>query len=231
MSHGLVVLTSVIPLDAIAALAREVNILTTAALQAPLEDGVGCFGEIREPLFRCDLKLHPSESLVVVLQALVAACADPLTECLGPDPGLCELSALSSDPGARRQPLHCDTTDENEDDAGVGNVAPHIVSVFLPLSDLDPSMGPTLMLPGSHKASAHRKARSLGPQALLRDHPHVVMDLSAGDVVLMDSRLWHCGGANQSSRRRTLLVVSFNSKRVGDEGNPSHPPFTEESDG
>ena len=30
----------------------------------------------------------------------------------------------------------------------------------------------------------------------------------AGDAVLMDSRLWHCGGANASGRRRSLLFSS-----------------------
>ena len=34
----------------------------------------------------------------------------------------------------------------------------------------------------------------------------------------MDSRLWHCGGANQSDARRTLLVASFLSRH-------GHPPY------
>lgn len=35
------------------------------------------------------------------------------------------------------------------------------------------------------------------------------MTMRAGDAALMDSRLWHSGGANSSSQRRCLLVVSF----------------------
>ena len=33
--------------------------------------------------------------------------------------------------------------------------------------------------------------------------------MRAGDIALMSSGLWHCGGANISGCRRTLLVASF----------------------
>ena len=44
------------------------------------------------------------------------------------------------------------------------------------------------------------------------------MDLRAGGAVLMDSRLWHCGGANVSEERRTLLVATF----LGSRGQPPY---------
>jgi hypothetical protein len=33
--------------------------------------------------------------------------------------------------------------------------------------------------------------------------------LREGDVLLMDSRVWHLGGANRSAKRRTLLYISM----------------------
>ena len=48
-----------------------------------------------------------------------------------------------------------------------------------------------------------------GPNALTESSGGgVQLDLRVGDVAIMSSALWHCGGAN-SSGRRTLLVASF----------------------
>ena len=49
-------------------------------------------------------------------------------------------------------------------------------------------------------------------------------ELSAGDVILMDPHTWHCGGANTSEHRRTLLSWSFEEAPTpggvgGDTGN------------
>ena len=36
--------------------------------------------------------------------------------------------------------------------------------------------------------------------------------LRAGDAILFDSRLLHCGGANDSTRRRAIFYFSFKRK-------------------
>ena len=61
LQHGLLVLKNIVPREAIEAAATEVDMLTTAALRAPLGESSGLFGDIREPLFRCDVKLCITE--------------------------------------------------------------------------------------------------------------------------------------------------------------------------
>ena len=172
---------------------------------------------VRAALYRCDLKLDLSPAVGTVLAALATSCASDVSialDCI--DPGMCELSAISSDPGARAQPLHCDTsaapTSEGEQHGGE---RAQLITAFVPLSDIAVEMGPTRMLPGTHTPAAHELARTEGARGLAREHPPVVMNASAGDVILMDSRLWHCGGANRATRRRTLLVASFTKREGG----------------
>ena len=38
--------------------------------------------------------------------------------------------------------------------------------------------------------------------------------LGTGDATLFDSRLLHCGGANESPRRRALFYVSFRARKA-----------------
>ena len=60
---------------------------------------------------------------------------------------------------------------------------------------MSPAHGPTLMHPGTHTDRFHDAIHHHGP-LVLRDARGVRMDLRTGDAVLMDSRLYHCGGAN-----------------------------------
>jgi hypothetical protein len=132
-----------------------------------------------------------------------------IEEAVGPEAILCECSVLSSDPGAAAQPVHCDTSFQ-----GADPTAPiaRLVTVFVALQDVDASMGPTLLFPRTHTQDAHHQLW-LQPKSdcppLLRDHPRELAVLAAGDALVMDSRLWHQGGANRSDRRRSLFVLSF----------------------
>ena len=114
------------------------------------------------------------------------------------DAPVVELSALVSDRGAACQPLHQDTTMEVQ-----------TYTAFVALQDIDESMGPTVLLPGTHNEVAHRRF----------DHPATKDDfvsecdvklatMKQGDVVIMDSRCIHAGGANSSNARRVLFYVT-----------------------
>lgn len=75
------------------------------------------------------------------------------------------------------------------------------------------------MWPGSHRAAFHDELGERGP-SVLRERPSVRMTLGAGDAALMDSRLWHCGGANDddAGRSRCLLVLTFAAPGAEPEG-------------
>ena len=63
------------------------------------------------------------------------------------------------------------------------------------------------MWPQTHLSEAHATIQA--SPSTLRTWPSVQMDLSSGSCVVMDSRLYHCGGGNVADTPRCLLVVSF----------------------
>ena len=85
------------------------------------------------------------------------------------------------------------------------------VTLFLALHDIDDeAMGPTRFWPKTHAPRCFPDERWLPPtEALAAERSSCWIALRAGDGVLMDSLTWHCGGANSSGRRRTMLSASF----------------------
>jgi ectoine hydroxylase-related dioxygenase (phytanoyl-CoA dioxygenase family) len=76
------------------------------------------------------------------------------------------------------------------------------------LHDIDDAMGPTRVWPETHRPDFHQRVSEDGPP-LFQQRSSVALTLRRGDGALMDSRLWHCGGANLSKERRYLLVLTF----------------------
>lgn len=180
------------------------------ALKLDLFASKGLFGEIRGPLFRRDLKLRIEAPVAALLSAIVAGQADVLDAAVGWDAMLCECSVLSSDPGADAQPVHCDTSFQGANQPGC-EIA-RLVTIFVALQDVSLEMGPTVLYPRTHTQDIHHQLwlqPKLDCPPLLRNHPQESAVMSIGDALIMDSRLWHRGGANRSDRRRSLLVLSF----------------------
>ena len=135
-----------------------------------------------------------------------------------------------SEPGAASQAVH-------SDDTWSAHGAPRRVTLFLALHDIDDeAMGPTRFWPETHAPRCFPGRTSSSTTSSLACLPVIYLSfclfpderwlpptearvaqrppscwfaLSAGDAVLMDSLTWHCGGANSSGRRRTLLSASF----------------------
>ena len=232
--------------------------------------GSAVYTPIHEPALREEQLLEPLGAVRRALLAVAASCGAVLSQRVGPDAELCELSAITSEPGAAPQRQHADTTlepwvledgsdasdtsdvsdssEEAEDRSNGGAdeqasagrraarrrgtrdrraadmyfeaVAP-MVTAFVALRDISVAMGPTRVWPGTHAAAWHCRLLNLDAAATseaLRLRRSFDCDVRQGDCVLMDSRLWHCGGANQSDARRTLLVASFLSR-------DGHPPY------
>jgi hypothetical protein len=148
------------------------------------------------------------------IASLFQALGPTIAECLGPDAVLHECAALISDPQAPQQPFHPDTPYRSEQGLAV-------LTAFIALQPVDESMGPTKFVPQSHTAAAHEAFNSAETKlAMLLRRPTWRGVLDTGEATLFDSRLIHCGGANESPRRRVLFYISFRAKEA------SAPPGT-----
>lgn len=136
------------------------------------------------------------------------------------DPELYELSVIVSDPGSKQQQFHADTSDtyrarmEDKDETVDVESTAILCTVFVAVQDIDSTMGPTMMYPRTHTDAFHRTYFGTNSSATtqlecLREQEKMSLTLRRGDVVLMNSQLLHCGGANTSTRRRRLLCISF----------------------
>jgi hypothetical protein len=129
---------------------------------------------------------------------------------------LFDWSSFTSDPGAARQPVHPDNRFQPE---------PPLLTAFVALQDITLDMGPTIFLPQTHTALAHDQFNG-GEDAkdqLLSTCGYEYATLSKGDAAVFDPRCLHCGGANTSKSRRSLLYVSFRNPRCRDS-NVEVPP-------
>jgi hypothetical protein len=165
------------------------------------------FGAVLAPSSRWDLKLTLCPSVVAALrEALQGPYQAVCEEVLGADAVLFECAALVSDPHAPRQPLHPDTAYQ----PGAG---PAVLTLFIALQDIDERMGPTVFLPATHCRESHAAFNAPpetgAKQALLSSAPRRLATLGRGDAMLFDSRLLHCGSANESDARRVLFYFSF----------------------
>eukprot|EP00977_Amphora_coffeiformis_P004753 scaffold1019_cov172-Amphora_coffeaeformis.AAC.6 len=139
---------------------------------------------------------------------------------------LYELSCLMSDPGSQRQVVHPDTPYSPQSDD------PVLYTCFVALQDITLDMGPTTWLPHTHTLDMHDAFQDeTTPHApgstesrkdhLLRTQPAVLGTLPKGSCGMYDSRLLHCGGANQSDTSRALFYFSFKNPSMGAVGTPT----------
>jgi ectoine hydroxylase-related dioxygenase (phytanoyl-CoA dioxygenase family) len=111
----------------------------------------------------------------------------------------CLISSLSSiaiDPGEAAQPIHAD-------DMVIPLDKPHraiVCNSMWALTDFTEANGATRLVPGSHRA----------PNP---DYGGVYETLPAqmakGSVLIWDGSLWHGGGANTTSERRTGIAMNY----------------------
>ena len=148
-----------------------------------------------------------------VLRASLAGEAGALlVAALGRDAELREIQVIVSEPGAAAQDVHSDSSWG----------ASRVITAFVALHDvLDERMGPTFFWPNTHLPRCFPGGVWLPPTAsLTAERRSVWYAQRAGDAVLMDACAWHCGGANTSGTRRTLLAASFvaSSNRAAADG-------------
>lgn len=182
---------------------------------------------------RCDLLLPLRGPCISALDELLGAksvLGPLLTELVGSEGMLEEIACLISEPGSQQQPIHPDTPYTSE---------PTLYAAFVALQDVEPDMGPTVYLPGTHTKECHasfyggdidRGKDRNGfrtapiPQEFLRSRPVVLGTLKAGDVALYNQQVLHCGSANTSpDQTRRQFYVSFRNTAVSFPGHAAIP--------
>lgn len=167
-------------------------------------------GEQRErsPTSRYEFRLPMSRTTRSMLEAVLSGdVGGAIAENIGED---CELSGLVyivSEKGAVAQAVHSD--------GNWGENAPKVITLFLATSDIqDEDMGPTRFMPATHAPECFDGGEWLPPTPAngVREREDVWFPLNAGDAVMMQSTLWHCGGANTSEKKRVLLSFSFTQR-------------------
>lgn len=121
---------------------------------------------------------------------------------LGPDWKLSSLNYRAALPGEQSlQPLHCDMGLVPD---ALGNAV--FNSIWM-LDDFTVENGPTRFVPGTHRSGRLPSEVMADPSA---PHPEEQVTLGrAGDVVLMNSHLWHGGTANCTALPRRSLHGFF----------------------
>jgi len=156
--------------------------------------------EVTRGRLHCELSGRPGDAdadavLADVERSVAAPLAALAAAYLGRrDLALTQAQFLDSAPGADAQSWHRD------------NAAPGI-TFLLPLAPVRADMGPTEVLPRSHRGGAPLDAAARP----LRCGP-----LRPGDCLAYDARLLHRGGANASDDPRRVLVLRYDS--------PATPP-------
>lgn len=159
-----------------------------------------------DPVTRWDMRLPMDASIYRALEEMLGKSAGDeglgatLEELAGPDAELWELGVVVTEPGAAPQPVHFDAAERC------------LYTTFVALQDVTYDMGPTHFWPGTNTAVAHRRFEG-DPQGFLETLQPAAPLLKAGDSVIYDSRLLHCGGANVSSTR-ALLYVTFRDEQL-----------------
>lgn len=125
-----------------------------------------------------------------------------LAHVLGPRFKLSSLNARAANPhSAESQPLHVDAG-ALPDEAGYW-----VCNTVWLLDDFTTENGALRVVPGTHRSGQRPQDVLTDPEAT---HPEEVLVTGrAGDLVVMNSHLWHGGTANRTDRRRLALHAFY----------------------
>ena len=132
---------------------------------------------------------------------------------LGPGVRISFTSSIVNYPGNERTKWHADWPFNQHNAGHIPSPYPEMVAhltTLWALSDFDAPSGGTLIVSGSHRSTDNPtswyEADGEEPEPV---HPEVCVEMKAGSVAVIDSRLWHAGGANRGPAPRVGLAVRF----------------------
>ena len=145
---------------------------------------------------------------------------------LGEDCHIVGMSAWRSGPGRPDQHLHVDWIPiplpaDVAADPRV-EVPIFIATAHYYLNDITEELGPTKMIPGSHRAGRAPEEHELNWKGV----PEQSVIVNAGDVVMFRSDMWHRGSGNNSKESRYLVQVHYSSRWIAQRMPPYLNKFT-----
>ncbi|MFN8440473.1 MAG: phytanoyl-CoA dioxygenase family protein [Caldilineaceae bacterium] len=130
---------------------------------------------------------------------------------LGPHVRISFTTATINEPGNARGGWHADWPFNQRNAASIlapyADLPMHITTIWM-LSDFSAANGGTLVISGSH----HMPNNPTGDCGLAELEPYpteVNACGKAGDVLVMDSRLWHATAANLTNEPRAAIVIRY----------------------
>jgi Phytanoyl-CoA dioxygenase (PhyH) len=133
---------------------------------------------------------------------------------IGQDMRLSGVSAVASYPGAEQQHVHRDAGHLFPDYLVGPNLPTYAINVALPLIDVDLTIGPTAIWPGTH--------RFAGGGEVANGTPPTVHTFQRGDAILIDYRTLHGGLPNMSQIVRPILYLVYARNWFFDDINHTH---------
>lgn len=180
---------------------------TSSSASSPFFDATDYYGVEPGRTCRTDLLLPIDATVQNTFSELLGASTPLrhlLCELFPLEAPLYEVAAVITSNGSHRQTIHPDLPHKDE--------CPLYV-VFVALQDVTPEMGPTTFLRGSQHAPL-----PFHLDETLSEADVVVSTLKAGDAVVFDARILHCGNANSSTTTRAIFNFSFRRPDSGPLG-------------
>ena len=158
---------------------------------------------------RFDFKLPMNDLLMNTMKSLLqdTLLGDALEFLATDDAELLELATFVTKNSAKHQILHSDTLYSEK---------AVTYTCFIALQDILDEMGPTVFIPKSNTDKFHKKFDSSKPSKRLKAIESMDIKralLNTGSCVVYDSRTYHCGTANCSSKTRRIFYFSFSSPK------------------
>lgn len=150
----------------------------------------------------------------------IPAVIDVAEAALGPDCHIIGQTAWRCHPGFIGADLHADYLALELPELWLSDPAfqlpMFICTAHFYLDDIDATLAPTAVIPGSHRAGRKPRAdettwRGIAPQPIL---------CKAGAALIFRSDLWHSGSRNTSARTRYLLQVHYGRRMVAQKFSP-----------
>jgi ectoine hydroxylase-related dioxygenase (phytanoyl-CoA dioxygenase family) len=119
---------------------------------------------------------------------------------VGTDAVVGEMGAIISHPGSKPQYTHRDSEYLFGGLPAEIELPPHSLNIVVPLMDVPLDRGPTEFWPGSHRRADRDAVTAVPPQRV---------PLRAGTVFMLDARLLHRGGPNNSDVVRPAVYIDY----------------------